>query len=415
MSTSAAPDPDLPTPTAPTDFSLRSLNAGQWGLLGVTFLMWAGFFLIIPLVTVHFVDGLGWAAGAVGAVLGVRQLAQQGLTVLGGAWADRIGPRGLILWGCLLRAAGFAGMAFSDTFWPLLLSGLVAGVGGALFDAPKSAALTALTPPEHRTQVFSLLGMAGNLGMVLGPLMGAVMIGLGFSAAALASASAYVLCWLILLLTLPAVRTSQEGGGGLDGLREAVRDRRFVNFTLALIGYFLLSTQLNVAVTLKAVALGGPSATGPLYALNAGLAVVLQFPLLRWAEQHFPTRTILTAAVSLTAVGLGLMGFASTFPLLLACVALYSLGTMLVFPTQQTLVSRLAPPQLLGSYFGFSAISLGIGGALGNLLGGSLVDFGAAVGWPQLPWLLLMITGFVTVAALRWALRGVPSKQESGS
>ncbi|GHG00820.1 MFS transporter [Deinococcus piscis] len=388
---------------------MRLLSPAQWGLLSVTFLMWAGFFLIIPLVTVHFVGGLGWAAGAVGVVLGVRQLAQQGLTVLGGAWADRVGPRQLILWGCLLRAAGFAGMAFSDTFTALLLSSLVAGVGGALFDAPKSAALTALTPVEYRPQLFSLLSVAGNLGMVLGPLLGAAMIGLGFPTAALISASAYVLCWLILRLTLPDVRPTQSGGGGLDGLRHAVRDRRFVRLTLALIGYFLLSTQLNVAVTLKAVALAGTGATGPLYALNAGLAVALQYPLLRWAEGRFRARTILTAAVTLVALSLGLMGFANTFPLLLACTALYSLGTMLVFPTQQTLVSRLAPPELLGSYFGFSAISLGVGGALGNVLGGSLVDYGAALGWPELPWLLLMATGFLTVAALRWALREVPA------
>ncbi|ADY25381.1 major facilitator superfamily MFS_1 [Deinococcus proteolyticus MRP] len=401
--------PAAAVPPAPDPFSLRLLSPAQWGLLTVTFLMWAGFFLIIPLVTVHFVGGLGWAAGAVGVVLGVRQLAQQGLTVLGGAWADRVGPRQLILWGCLLRAVGFAGMAFSGTFAALLISSLVAGVGGALFDAPKSAALSALTRPEHRPQLFSLLSVAGNLGMVLGPLLGAAMMGLGFSVAALISAGTYVLCWLILRLTLPDVRPAQEGGGGLNGLRRAVADRRFVKFTVALIGYFLLSTQLNVAVTLKAVALGGPGATGPLYALNAGLAVLLQYPLLRWAEGRFRARTILTAAVTLAALSLGLMGFAGTFPLLLACAALYSLGTMLVFPTQQTLVSRLAPPELLGSYFGFSAISLGVGGALGNVLGGSLMDYGAALGRPALPWLLLMATGFVTVAALRWALKEVPS------
>lgn len=403
----------LPTPAAPEPepFSLRQLSGAQWALIVSTFLMWAGFFLIIPLVTVHFVGGLGWAAGAVGAVLGVRQLTQQGLTVLGGAWADRIGPRRLILWGCLLRAAGFAAMAFSGSFWALLLAGLIAGLGGALFDAPKSAAITALTRPEYRPQLFSLLSVAGNLGMVLGPLLGALMIGLGFSVAALISASAYVLCWLILR-SLPNIQP-QAGSGGLDGLRAAVTDPRLVRFTLALIGYFLLSTQLNVAVTLRAVELGGTGATGPLYALNAGLAVLLQYPLLRWTSAHWPARTILTVAVSLTAVSLGLMGFAQTFTALLACAALYSLGTMLVFPTQQTLVSRLAPPSLAGSYFGFSSLSLGVGGALGNLLGGSLVDFGQALGHPQLPWLLLMVTGLLTVIALRWALRDVPTAEQA--
>lgn len=409
---SSAPD-IAPASGQARPFSLAQVSAAQWGLLAANFLMWAGFFLIIPLITVHFVGNLGWAAASVGAVLGVRQLVQQGLTVLGGAWADRVGPRGLILWGCLLRSVGFAGMAFSGSFAALMVSGIVAGLGGALFDAPKSAALTALTPPEHRARLFSLMSMSGNLGMVTGPLLGAAMIGLGFKASALISASAYIVSLLIMQFTLPPLKISSEKGGGLGALRQAVQDKRFVNFTMALVGYFVLSTQLNVAVTLKAIALGGPAATGPLYAMNAGLAVLLQYPLLRWAEAHFQARTILTAAVLLTSLSLGLMGFAGTFPLLLACTALYSLGTMLVFPTQQTLVSRLAPPELVGSYFGFSALSLGIGGGLGNVLGGSLVDFGNRIGRPALPWLLLMATGMVTVVLLRLALRGVPREGEA--
>ena len=35
---------------------------GLYAVLAVTFLMNAGFFLIIPLVSVHYVDKLGWAA-----------------------------------------------------------------------------------------------------------------------------------------------------------------------------------------------------------------------------------------------------------------------------------------------------------------------------------------------------------------
>lgn len=381
------------------------------GLVAVTFLMWGGFFLIIPLVTVHFVGGLGWAAASVGLVLGVRQLVQQGLTVFGGAWADRVGPKPLILAGCLIRTLGFAGMALSDTFAELLAASVLAGVGGGLFDAPKSAAITAVTAPEHRARMFSLIGVAGNLGMVMGPLIGASLAGIGFRAAALASAAVYVVACALLALTLPHVRPAPTAGGGLAGLWTAARDRRFRRFTLVLIGYFLLSTQINVAVTLKAIALAGPGATGPLYGLSAGLAVLLQYPLLRLVERRVRTRIALVAAVLTVGLSLGLMGLAVTFGQLLACVALYSLGTMLVYPTQQTLTARLAPPGATGSYFGFSAISLGVGGALGNVVGGTLVDAGESLGLPLLPWLSLMTVGLVTALGLRWALREVPGRE----
>lgn len=383
-------------------------SGAQLGLVAANFLMWGGFFAVIPLVTVHFVGALGWTAASVGLVLGLRQLIQQGLTVFGGAWADRIGAKPLILAGCVLRALGFAGMAYSATFPGLLAAALLAGVGGGLFDAPKSAAITAVTRPEHRTRMFSLTSMSGNLGMVSGPLLGAALLPLGFRTAGLVAASAYLVALAVLGLTLPHTRPHQPRAGGLSGLATAARDVRFRRFTLVLIGYFLLSTQINVAVTLKAITLAGPGATAPLYGVSAGLSVLLQYPLLRLVERHLRTRVALVGAVLLVGSALGLMALATGFAALLGCAALYSLGTMIVYPTQQTLTARLAPPELLGSYFGFSAISLGVGGAVGSVLGGALVDAGARLHFTALPWLTLFVVGLVTALGLRWALRDVP-------
>ena len=109
---------------------------------------------------------------------------------------------------------------------------------------------------------------------------------------------------------------------------------------------------------------------------------------------------------------LGRVAFARTFPQRRAWGALYSLGTMIVFPTQQTLVARIAPPALLGSYFGFSAISLGVGGAVGSVIGGWLVDAGARLDFPALPWLTLFVVSLLTAVGLRWALRDVPRRED---
>jgi MFS transporter, DHA1 family, multidrug resistance protein len=59
-------------------------------LLATTFLMWAGFFMIVPILSVHFVDDLGWAAASIGLVLALRQFVQQTLTVVSGALAPEL-------------------------------------------------------------------------------------------------------------------------------------------------------------------------------------------------------------------------------------------------------------------------------------------------------------------------------------
>jgi len=106
------------------------------------------------------------------------------------------------------------------------------------------------------------------------------------------------------------------------------------------------------------------------------------------------------------------MALAHSFAALLACTALLSLGSMVVFPTQQNITARMAPPQLIGSYFGLGALSLGLGGALGSVLGGVLVDLGKSLTWPALTWLTLLGVGLLTV----WGLgRNLPKENTARS
>jgi DHA1 family multidrug resistance protein-like MFS transporter len=67
--------------------------------------------MIVPLISIHYVEQLGWATASIGIVLGMRQLFQQGFTVVGGMLADRFGARLLILCGLVVRVIGFGAMA----------------------------------------------------------------------------------------------------------------------------------------------------------------------------------------------------------------------------------------------------------------------------------------------------------------
>ncbi|MBV9791756.1 MAG: MFS transporter, partial [Chloroflexi bacterium] len=100
-------------------------------LLIGNFLMFGGFFMLIPLISVHYVTDLGFTAAAVGIVLAARQLTQQGLTLFGGALADSWGPKGLLCWGLAIRSVAFAGLAWADSFVTLLLLCMLAAIGGA--------------------------------------------------------------------------------------------------------------------------------------------------------------------------------------------------------------------------------------------------------------------------------------------
>lgn len=126
---------------------------GTWGkyfLLIDNMLVVLGFFVVFPLISIRFVDQMGWAAVMVGIALGLRQFIQQGLGIFGGAIADRFGAKPMIVTGMLMRAAGFATMGIAHEPWLLWFSCLLSGLGGTLFDPPRSALVVKLIRPQQR-------------------------------------------------------------------------------------------------------------------------------------------------------------------------------------------------------------------------------------------------------------------------
>ncbi|MEM8532462.1 MAG: MFS transporter [Chloroflexota bacterium] len=376
-----------------------------------TFLMLGGFFMLIPLISVHYVDNLGWAAVTIGIILGVRQFLQQGFTVIGGALADRFGPKGLMCLGLFIRTISFVAMAWASTFPLLMATTALSAIGGALFDSPRLAAITALTSEQNRSRVFSIAGTVGGVGMTLGPLIGAALIRVDFAFVCLTAAAFFFVAFLITTFFLPSIRPvtteqSDEQQGITHGIRVALRDRRFVLFVALSMGFWFMWVQLTISLPLMAQNISGTTDTiGLMYGLNSVMIVLLQYPLLRLVERWFQSSAIVTLGMLITALSLGGMSFVSDVPMLLVCVALFSLGVMLVMPSQQTVVAGFAPASMAGSYFGVSLLAMAIGGGLGNFMGGLLYDMSLQSGMSALPWMTFFLTGLVSACGLGWMYR----------
>lgn len=125
----------------------QARSLGKYFLLLDNMLVVLGFFVVFPLISIRFVDQLGWAAVIVGFALGLRQFVQQGLGIFGGAIADRFGAKPMIVIGMLLRACGFVLMAIANDPWVLWLSCVLSALGGTLFDPPRTALVIKLTRP----------------------------------------------------------------------------------------------------------------------------------------------------------------------------------------------------------------------------------------------------------------------------
>ncbi len=365
------------------------------------FLMHAGFFLIIPLLSVHFVDDLGWAAVIIGGVLALRQFMQQGLTMFGGALADRFGAKGLILSGLLIRSISFVLMGFARTPLTLFLAGALAALGGALFDAPLKATIAALAPPEEHAELYARIGILQNVARTVGPSLGALLISLDFLIVGLTAAGFFLLAFFVALFGLPAVAISTDRPKVTTGLHMALTDRTFVIYTALMMGFWFMWVQISIAMPLEVKNLtGNNSSVGLLFSVNAVLAIVLQVPALRLAQRFLKPFPILILGIACMAIGLGLVAWVHTITQLYLAVFFFALGTVLVMPNAQTVAASLANPAARGAYFGVNSLALACGGGLGHVVGGLLVDKAVSLNLPALPWLVFALVGTLTAISL---------------
>ncbi|HCQ6834594.1 TPA: multidrug efflux MFS transporter MdtH [Enterobacter hormaechei] len=381
----------------------QARSLGKYFLLVDNMLVVLGFFVVFPLISIRFVDQMGWAALMVGIALGLRQFVQQGLGVFGGAIADRFGAKPMIVTGMLLRAAGFATMAIAHEPWLLWFSCFLSGIGGTLFDPPRTALVVKLIRPQHRGRFFSILMMQDSAGAVVGALLGSWLLQYDFRLVCATGAVLFILCALFNGLFLPAWKLSTVKAPVREGLDRVLSDKRFVTYVLTLTGYYMLAVQVMLMLPIMVNDIAGtPAAVKWMYAIEASLSLTLLYPIARWSERRFRLEHRLMAGLLLMTLSTMPIGLVSSLQQLFMLICTFYIGSIIAEPARETLSASLADARARGSYMGFSRLGLALGGALGYTGGGWLFDAGKALHQPELPWVMLGMVGFMTLIALWW-------------
>lgn len=368
--------------------------------------------MVIPLMAVHYVDHLGWAAGAIGIVLAVRQFAQQGLTAVFGILADKVGPRGFISGGMVVRAIGFGSMAFAEEFVWVAAASVIVGLGGAMFESPKQATVAALTNPIERRRYYSTLGVIGGIGTTVGTQIGALLIGFDFAWVCLGSGAAYLMVALLTYVFVPPVSASIDSEDGSGSLWSVFRDKTYMRYVAIVSGYWFAWTQFGLTITLAAVAItGAERAVSWIYLVNAVVTVALGYFLPRLLERWLSALYLQIAGVIGVGLGLLLVALATDLTGILLAAGVFSIGAVMARPGQETVLANLVSPAARGTYFGISASVFAIGGGLGNFLGGAIYDAGGAAS-SSIPWVVFGAITFAT-AILLWTQRGAFSEVRS--
>ncbi|MDX2862258.1 MFS transporter, partial [Streptomyces scabiei] len=379
-----------------------------------------GFYMLMPYLAAHLAGPVGLAGWLVGLILGVRNFSQQGMFLLGGTLADRLGYKPMIIAGLMLRIVGFATLGLVESVPALLAASAATGLAGALFN-PAVRAYLAADAGERRIEAFALFNIFYQAGILLGPLVGMVLTGVSFRVTCLVAAGIFALLSVVQIRALPDRRgddaeaeadRNDQGEGVLKQWRGIFANRPFLLFSMAMIGSYVMSFQVYLALPLEVRRLGGQGTFGTaavalLFAVS-GLSTILgQTKVTAWCKARMEPGRALTwglltmglafvpllvaAAAPIPDGGPGLWLLAAVPPALSAL--LLAVGTMIAYPFEMDTIVRLSGNRLVATHYGLYNTICGIGITLGNLLTGVALDAARAAGMSALPWVALLVLG----------------------
>ncbi|MGW1719737.1 MFS transporter [Streptomyces sp. NPDC002156] len=378
-----------------------------------------GFYLLIPYLATHLGEDLGMSAAVVGIVLGVRNLSQQGLFIIGGSAADRLGARGVIIAGCGLRTVGFGMFALGDGLPVLLAASVLSGLAGALFN-PAVRAYLAQEAGDRKAEAFALFNVFATTGALVGPLLGSALLLVDFRASALTAAGIFAVLTVAQALVLPAREVEPAKSGVLADWREVVGNRAFVAFALAMVGMFTLENQLYLLLPDGARrATGWDGAAGLVFVVGTLANLALQLRITRSLKSRGVRARWISAGLALMGLAFvppmlvagsgsgsvsGETSWLAAVPVLLGALILY-LGVMVAGPFVMELIPGFGRPELTGTYFGIFYVVSGIAAAVGNTVVGWAMDTGDRGDAEWLPWACCAVFGLASAGGVVWLER----------
>jgi MFS family permease len=341
------------------------------------------------------------------------------LSPVGGAWADRLPRRPVLVAGNLVAASvalGIALLVANGEQSPVVLSllVLVQGCVSALIGPFMQAILPDLVPREEFLAAVSLGSAQWNLGRVVGPaLAGAAVAAFGYPVAFLANSVSFlavVLALAFVRLSRPAVHEHDSVWRSIRLGITAARMEPACKAAILLIGTVgVLASPFIALVPAMARHLtsGGERTVAKATAVlttSQGVGAVVGAMLIPVLAARYGRGRVLLGSLALLPPVLALYGISPD--LLLGAVTLFVVGLVYlgVLSGLQTVVQLRAPGTFRGRVLALYLMALGVSYPIGSLVQGPIADR-VGLAWTTFAGAALLALLVLVVPRLRSSVR----------
>lgn len=365
----------------------------------IVFIDRLGGFMLYPFFALYLTQKFNIGMSTVGILFAIFSISGMVGSALGGAIADRMGRKVVIIFSLILSSLSALGMGFAPTLGIFIAVVIIVGTLSSIGHPAHEAVVADLLPPQKRAEGYGIIRVVFNVAVIIAPPIAGLLIANSYLTLFIVDAVISLVAATIVFLALPETKPQAHAQSKPEtmtqtfaGYGRVFKDTPFVAF----IGVTVLMTlvYMNMNSTLG-VFLRDQHALpeiryGWLLSINAILVVFFQFWMTRRLEKYRPMLMIAAGSL-LYAIGFAMYGFVSGFALFVIAMIVITIGEMVVSPFQQSLVASFAPEDMRGRYMAVSGLTWSIAFTIGPYFAGLILDSTN----PGLLWVFCGIFGMI--------------------
>lgn len=395
---------------ASAEHQYRSLPPGAKRFLGATLINMIGNGMLFAFLFIYLNEVRGFSGAWTGAIMTAGSVTGLVVMSFGGWFADHVGAKRALLVAVALASVIFGLYTYATTI-PLAFSISIAGgfVSGLTFPA-QQAFTSVIVEARHRPLVSSWLRISLNIGAAIGATVAGFIVTVdnpgSFTRLFLFNVGTFVVYFMIVLTVHPLITVepgSSRKGSSAAGYREVVSDKFYVRLLpVDLAAGTMFGMAFMVMPTTFVKRLGASERMVGLVVMSGAVAVIVtQIGVARIVRGR--ARMLALAAMSglfVLAFGFGVASVGRSLRTAIICIVvaqvLGGIGEAFLGPTRAPLTADLAPPELIGRYFGLQMMMFQGGFGVATAVGGAGLDISLRGTW--------IFGALLAVAAAWWCV-----------
>jgi MFS family permease len=357
----------------------RGLSSITEGLPSGFWLIWTGTLVnrlggfVIPFLTLYLTTRRLIPVSTAGVIVSLFGAGSFIAQLVGGELTDRLGRRPVMLMSFFITPVFMIMLGFATDLTLIGITTFMVGFFTDLYRPAVGAAIADLVPAENRARAYAYNYWAINLGAAVAPAVAGLIADANYQLLFIADGVTTALTGLIVLLGIRETRPAEAHAAAHAGVRERMGQLRrspvLLIFSLLALFFGIVYTQCNVTLPLDMQADGfGPDLYGLTAAVNGLLIILVTIPIsnvvIRW-----PRFETMAGAAVLLGLGFGLTALASTLPVYILSVVIWTLGEILASTVAPVIIADLSPVELRGLYQGIFGAAWGLSYFVGPLAG----------------------------------------------